>query len=103
MAKTKCINCGENMIPYYARDGSIMFVCPNVKITIKKEGMMPYGFLFCELGVKPKTTADAILPFIQMIPKLSLSKSIMKAITHILQKRRNVYFCGVRSLIKKIC
>ena len=45
----KCSNCGETMQPHYARDGSTMFVCPNVKIVIRKEGLRPYGYMFCDL------------------------------------------------------
>lgn len=55
------------MQPYYARDGATMFICPNVKITIKKEGLLPYGFLFCSIG----TTLDQIQPFIDMTATLS--------------------------------
>ena len=66
MAKSKCVNCGEAMQPYYARDGSTIFICDNVRLTIKKDGMVPYGFMFCKIDV-----ADQIQPLIDMTPKLN--------------------------------
>lgn len=45
----KCINCGHPMTAYYSRDGSIIFMCPNVRITIKREKLVTYGLLFCNM------------------------------------------------------
>ena len=45
----KCVNCGETMIPHYSRDGMTIFVCPNARLTTEKEGMIPYGYMYCDL------------------------------------------------------
>lgn len=46
----KCVSCGETMQPYYARNGNIIFICENKRLTIKKQNNVPYGYLFCEHG-----------------------------------------------------
>jgi len=36
------------MLPHYSRDGLTMFLCPDAKIVMKKQGMMPYGYIYCD-------------------------------------------------------
>jgi len=48
----KCIACGETMQPYYARDGVVIFICGNARLTIKKQNRIPYGYMFCGHGSK---------------------------------------------------
>lgn len=43
----KCKGCGQNMKPYYARDGVTIFICDNARLTIKKQNLIPYGYMFC--------------------------------------------------------
>lgn len=46
----KCINCNEAMEPYFSRNGATIFMCPNVKLTIKKQKLLSYGFKFCSVS-----------------------------------------------------
>lgn len=46
----KCVNCGEGMEPYFSRNGATIFMCPNVKLTIKKQKLLSYGFKFCSVS-----------------------------------------------------
>jgi len=46
----KCVSCGETMKPYYARDGVAIFICENARLTIKKQNLIPYGYVFCGHG-----------------------------------------------------
>lgn len=47
------------MTTYYSRQGAVIFICDNVRLKVKREKLLAYGFLFCEgdlqaLMINPK-------------------------------------------------
>ena len=46
----KCVSCGENMSAHYSRSGTVIFICENARLTIKKQNNVPYGYMYCAHG-----------------------------------------------------
>ena len=56
----RCVSCNEPMKPHFAKDGVAIFICPNTRLTIKKQNLVPYGYMFCGHKIS-KETQDPII------------------------------------------
>jgi hypothetical protein len=72
------------MKAYYARSGEVIFICPNARVTIKKQNLVPYGYINCAHGASKHPQNPIIYDMkecVQLHAEFESLRASFKAIT----------------------